>query len=188
VSTEVVKDDQLAKMIVSSSPHMFADVSISKIMWTVVIALLPAVIFAVYYFGMPALQTLAVGSLSAVVFEAITQKILKKKIWVVSLVRNFVNPKVRAPIYITSIATIVTVVELLLRAFSPVLYKALGIYLSLIVVFAIILARAEVFASKNTPQPSLFLRHVSCNPELHFSCIFPNRHSPGIFLYTHAHR
>lgn len=154
MSTEVVKDDQLAKMIVSSSPHMFADVSISKIMWTVVIALLPAVIFAVYYFGMPALQTLAVGSLSAVVFEAITQKILKKKIWVVSLVRNFVNPKVRAPIYITSIATIVTVVELLLRAFSPVLYKALGIYLSLIVVFAIILARAEVFASKNTPLPS----------------------------------
>ncbi|CEO89259.1 RnfABCDGE type electron transport complex subunit D [Syntrophaceticus schinkii] len=82
MSTEVVKDDQLAKMIVSSSPHMFADVSISKIMWTVVIALLPAVIFAVYYFGMPALQTLAVGSLSAVVFEAITQKILKKKITV----------------------------------------------------------------------------------------------------------
>jgi electron transport complex protein RnfE len=74
--------------------------------------------------------------------------------WVVSLVRNFVNPKVRAPIYITSIATIVTVVELLLRAFSPVLYKALGIYLSLIVVFSIILARAEVFASKNTPLPS----------------------------------
>ncbi|MGI6407082.1 MAG: RnfABCDGE type electron transport complex subunit D [Syntrophaceticus sp.] len=69
-------------MIVSSSPHMFADVSVSKIMWTVVIALMPAVIFAVYYFGMPALQTLAVGSLSAVAFEAITQKILKKKITV----------------------------------------------------------------------------------------------------------
>jgi electron transport complex protein RnfD len=82
LSTEVVKDDQLEKMIVSSSPHMFADVSVSKIMWTVVIALMPAVIFAVYYFGMPALQTLAVGSLSAVAFEAITQKILKKKITV----------------------------------------------------------------------------------------------------------
>lgn len=82
MSTEVVKDDQLEKMIVSSSPHMFADVSVSKIMWTVVIALMPAVIFAVYYFGMPALQTLAVGSLSAVAFEAITQKILKKKITV----------------------------------------------------------------------------------------------------------
>ena len=74
---------------------------------------------------------------------------------VVSFIRNLVNPKVRVPIYITSVATIVTVVELVLRAFSPVLYKSLGIYLSLIVVFAIILARAEVFASKNTPMPSL---------------------------------
>lgn len=73
---------------------------------------------------------------------------------VVSIIRKYVNPKVRAPIYITSIATIVTVVELILRALSPVLYKELGIYLSLVVVFAIILARAEVFASKNTLLPS----------------------------------
>jgi len=68
---------------------------------------------------------------------------------VVSLIRKLVNPTVRVPIYITSIATIVTVVELLLKAYLPALYKELGIYLSLIVVFAIILARAEVFASKN---------------------------------------
>ncbi|MGE5390747.1 MAG: electron transport complex subunit RsxE [Deltaproteobacteria bacterium] len=73
---------------------------------------------------------------------------------VVSIVRNWVNPKVRVPIYITSIATIVTVAELLLKAFAPLLYKQLGIYLSLVVVFAIILARAEVFASKNRPVPS----------------------------------
>lgn len=73
---------------------------------------------------------------------------------VVSIVRNWVNPKVRVPIYITSIATIVTVAELLLKAFAPLLYKQLGIYLSLVVVFAIILARAEVFASKNRPLPS----------------------------------
>lgn len=73
---------------------------------------------------------------------------------VVSLTRRFVNPKVRVPIYITSIATIVTVVELLLKAFQPLLYKELGVYLSLVVVFAIILARAEVFASKNSPFPS----------------------------------
>ncbi|MEQ8176437.1 MAG: electron transport complex subunit RsxE [Syntrophomonadaceae bacterium] len=70
---------------------------------------------------------------------------------VVSIVRNLVNPKVRVPIYITSIATIVTLAELLLKAFAPLLYKELGIYLSLVVVFAIILARAEVFASKNPP-------------------------------------
>lgn len=73
---------------------------------------------------------------------------------IVSMVRNLVNPKVRVPIYITSIATIVTVAELLLQAYFPLLYKALGIYLSLVVVFAIILARAEVFASKNKPLPS----------------------------------
>lgn len=73
---------------------------------------------------------------------------------VVSFTRKWVNPKVRVPIYITSIATIVTVVELLLKAYAPVLYSNLGIYLQLIVVFAIILARAEVFASKNKVLPS----------------------------------
>lgn len=75
---------------------------------------------------------------------------------VVSITRKFVNPKVRVPVYITSIATIVTLVQLLLQAFFPLLYKALGIYLALIVVFAIILARAEVFASKNPVIPSFF--------------------------------
>ncbi|OOM11948.1 electron transport complex subunit RsxE [Clostridium saccharobutylicum] len=73
---------------------------------------------------------------------------------VVSLTRKFVNPKVRVPVYITFIATIVTVVELVLQAISPTLYSALGIYLDLVVVFAIILARAEVFASKNKVFPS----------------------------------
>lgn len=73
---------------------------------------------------------------------------------VVSFTRKWVNQKVRVPIYITSIATIVTVVELLLKAYAPVLYSNLGIYLQLIVVFAIILARAEVFASKNRVLPS----------------------------------
>lgn len=75
---------------------------------------------------------------------------------VVSLTRNLVNDKVRVPVYITSIATIVTVVQLVLQAFFPALYKQLGIYLALIVVFAIILARAEVFASKNKIIPSFF--------------------------------
>lgn len=75
---------------------------------------------------------------------------------VVSLTRKLVNNKVRVPVYITSIATIVTVVELVLKAFAPALYKELGLYLSLIVVFAIILARAEVFASKNKVIPSFF--------------------------------
>ena len=73
---------------------------------------------------------------------------------VVSLTRKLINPKVRVPVYITSIATIVTVVQLVLQAYLPALYQALGIYLALVVVFAIILARAEVFASKNSVLPS----------------------------------
>lgn len=74
---------------------------------------------------------------------------------VVSLTRKIVNPKVRVPVYITSIATIVTEVQLLLKAYAPALSQELGIYLSLVVVFAIILARAEVFASKNKVIPSI---------------------------------
>lgn len=78
MSTEV--EVQSPKMIVSSSPHMFDNTSIPKIMWTVVLALIPAVIFAIYHFGIPALQTLAAGSISAVIFEAIAQKVLHKPI------------------------------------------------------------------------------------------------------------
>lgn len=80
MSTEVEVQSQ--KMIVSSSPHMFDNTSIPKIMWTVVLALIPAVIFAIYHFGIPALQTLAAGSISAVIFEAISQKVLHKPITV----------------------------------------------------------------------------------------------------------
>jgi electron transport complex protein RnfE len=75
---------------------------------------------------------------------------------VVSIFRKFINPKIRVPLFIMSIATIVTVVELVLEAFFPILFKELGIYLALVVVFAIILARAEVFASKNKVIPSFF--------------------------------
>ncbi|MBP2625963.1 MAG: RnfA-Nqr electron transport subunit [Firmicutes bacterium] len=75
---------------------------------------------------------------------------------VVSIFRKLVNPKVRVPVYITSIATIVTVVIFTLQAYFPLLYKELYLYLNLIVVFAIILARAEVFAAKNSIIPSFF--------------------------------
>ncbi|MEN6349935.1 MAG: RnfABCDGE type electron transport complex subunit D [Syntrophomonas sp.] len=83
MSPEVENNEQqINKMIVSSSPHMFADTSIKKIMWTVNLTLLPAVIFAIYHFGMPAFKTLLAGSLSAVLFEAATQRVMKKKITV----------------------------------------------------------------------------------------------------------
>jgi electron transport complex protein RnfD len=82
MSTETLNNTVTKEIYVSSSPHLVSDVSTKKIMWTVVIALLPAVIFAVYYFGMPALITMALGALSAVIFEALVQKIRKKPITV----------------------------------------------------------------------------------------------------------
>ncbi|HWR40473.1 MAG TPA: electron transport complex subunit RsxE [Patescibacteria group bacterium] len=75
---------------------------------------------------------------------------------VVSLVKNFVNPKVRVPVFITIIATIVTLTQLVLEAYFPAVNKELGLYLELVVVFAIILARAEVFAMKNGVVASFF--------------------------------
>lgn len=75
---------------------------------------------------------------------------------VVSLVKKLVNPKVRVPMFITIIATIVTLIILVLEAYFPAVYKELGLYLELVVVFAIILARAEVFAMKNGVIASAF--------------------------------
>lgn len=68
---------------------------------------------------------------------------------VISLVRKFIPDKVRIPAFITIIAGFVTIVQLLLKAFVPSLDKALGIFIPLIVVNCIILARAEMFACKN---------------------------------------
>ena len=68
----------------------------------------------------------------------------------ISALRKIVPDKVRIPCYIVVIATFVTVVQMLLNAFLPDLYKMLGVYLALIVVNCIILGRAEMFASKNT--------------------------------------
>ena len=71
--------------------------------------------------------------------------------FIVSLVRNLVPKKIRIPIYITIIATFVTIVELLMHAYYPALYESLGIFVPLIVVNCIILGRAEAFASRNNP-------------------------------------
>ncbi len=67
---------------------------------------------------------------------------------VISLLRNYIPPQVRIPCFIVIIATFVTIVEMVLQAFQPVLYEALGVFVPLIVVNCIILARAEAFASK----------------------------------------
>jgi len=70
---------------------------------------------------------------------------------VVSLLRNLIPPQVRIPCFIVVIATFVTIIEMVLEAFLPVLYEALGVFVPLIVVNCVILGRAEAFASKNKP-------------------------------------
>lgn len=74
---------------------------------------------------------------------------------IISLLRKLIPEKVRIPAYITVIAGFVTIVQLLMKAYLPELNKALGIYIPLIVVNCIILARAEAFAAKNNPWYSL---------------------------------
>lgn len=73
----------------------------------------------------------------------------------VSLIRALVSPAVRIPVFIVVIATLVTVVDLLLNAFLHGLHKVLGLFIALIVVNCAILGRAESFASRNTLVPSL---------------------------------
>lgn len=73
----------------------------------------------------------------------------------ISLLRKIVPDKVRIPCFVVVIATFVTIVQMLLKAYVPSLDKALGLYIPLIVVNCLILARAESFACKNGPVASL---------------------------------
>ena len=68
---------------------------------------------------------------------------------VVSIIKRFIPDKVRIPSYIVIIASFVTMVELVMQAFLPDLFAALGIFIPLIVVNCLVLGRAEAFASRN---------------------------------------
>lgn len=74
---------------------------------------------------------------------------------VISLLRNVIPQKVRIPAYIVIIASFVTIVQMLVKAYVPFLDAQLGVYLPLIVVNCIILGRAEAFAGKNPVAASL---------------------------------
>jgi electron transport complex protein RnfE len=75
---------------------------------------------------------------------------------IISLLRKVIPDKIRIPAFIVIIASFVTIVELLLKAYIPSLYEALGIYIPLIVVNCIILGRAEAYAYSNGVVASLF--------------------------------
>lgn len=74
---------------------------------------------------------------------------------VVALVKNFIPEKVRIPSFIVIIASFVTIVEMVMQAYLPALFEALGLFIPLIVVNCLVLGRAEAFASKNTLGSSI---------------------------------
>jgi electron transport complex protein RnfE len=75
---------------------------------------------------------------------------------IISLIRRIVPDRIRIPCFIVVIATFVTIVEMTMKAYSPALNRALGIYVPLIVVNCIVLGRAEAYAQKSTVVNSLF--------------------------------
>lgn len=74
---------------------------------------------------------------------------------VISILRKVIPDKIRIPAFIVIIATFVTMIEMFMHAYASALYKQLGLFIPLIVVNCIILGRAESFASKNKPVPSI---------------------------------
>lgn len=102
--------------------------------------------------------TLAVttSAMNGVGMGLTTTVVLMASNLIISAMRKVIPDKVRIPAYIVIVASLVTVVQLLLQAFMQSLNDALGIYIPLIVVNCIILGRAESYASKYGPMPSLF--------------------------------
>jgi electron transport complex protein RnfE len=91
----------------------------------------------------------AIGMSAGVLFVLLFSNIL------VSLLRNIIPDSIHIPAYIVIIASLVTITEMVMHAFVPAVYSALGVYLPLIVVNCIILGRAEAFASRNTVVDSI---------------------------------
>lgn len=75
---------------------------------------------------------------------------------IISLMKNIIPDRIRIPCFIVVIATFVTITELTMKAYSPALNRALGIYVPLIVVNCIVLGRAEAYAQKQTVVNCLF--------------------------------
>ena len=74
---------------------------------------------------------------------------------IISLIKNLIPDKVRIPSFIVVIASLVTILQMLIKAYAPEVDKSLGLFIPLIVVNCIVLGRAEAFASKNPVWPSI---------------------------------
>ena len=85
-----------------------------------------------------------------------TMSVLVASNALIAAIRKLIPGQVRIPCYIVVIASLVTIVEMIMKAFVPALYQSLGIFIPLIVVNCIILGRAEAFAAKNPLIESAF--------------------------------
>ena len=74
----------------------------------------------------------------------------------IAAVKDHIHPRIRIPTYTLTIATWVTVIDMILAAYVPVAYKQMGIFVKLIVAFAIITMRLEIFASRNSVSASFW--------------------------------
>jgi electron transport complex protein RnfE len=102
-------------------------------------------------------QTLAVttAAMNGIGMGAATTFVLVFSNMMIAALKNFIPDKVRIAAFILVIATFVTIVDLVMKAYTPDLYKTLGIFIPLIVVNCIILGRAEAFAQKNAVVPAI---------------------------------
>ncbi|MBN1415006.1 MAG: electron transport complex subunit E [Bacteroidales bacterium] len=110
-----------------------------------------------FVFVLGACPTLAVttSGINGLGMGAATTFVLVFSNIIIALLKSYIPNKVRIAAFIVVIATFVTIVDLVMKAFTPDLYKSLGIFIPLIVVNCIILGRAEAFAQKNRIWPSL---------------------------------
>ncbi|MGL4934299.1 MAG: RnfABCDGE type electron transport complex subunit E [Cetobacterium sp.] len=95
------------------------------------------------------------SSINGMAMGLATMSVIVFSNMLISIVKKFIPDKVRIPAFIMIIASLVTIVEMVMKAYLPDLYKVLGLFIPLIVVNCIVLGRAESFASKNSVFKSI---------------------------------
>ena len=105
--------------------------------------------------GMCATLAVTTSAINGVAMGLAVTVVLVGSNLIISLLRNVIADKIRIPSFVVIIATFVTLIDMFMKAYSPALYDALGLFIPLIVVNCIIFARAESFAFKNAVLPSV---------------------------------
>lgn len=124
-----------------------------KVLWNGIIKENPTFVLLL---GMcPTLGTTS-SALNGMSMGLATTAVLIFSNFIISLIKNLVPDMVRIPSFIVVIASLVTILQMVIKAFAPEIDASLGLFIPLIVVNCIILGRAEAFAAKNGPVSSIF--------------------------------